>query len=118
MSLTLVWTKCEGGKWCPLMTVNLTHSHFAGLEGVYIIWHGGQNAKTVYVGQGLVSQRLAERRTDPRVLQYSHLGLFVTWAKVGAAQRGGVESYLAERLAPLVGEHHPSVPAVPVNLPW
>jgi hypothetical protein len=32
MALTLVWVRCEGNAWCPLLTVNLNHAHFNSLE--------------------------------------------------------------------------------------
>src|SRR5712691_6954545 len=100
---TLFWNKCQGNVWCPLLTVNLQHPHFQNLAGVYIIWHGGQAPWTVYVGQGNIAERLAEHRTDPRILQYSSLGLFVTWASVIAPLRDGIERYLADKLKPKEG---------------
>lgn len=114
----LNWTKCEGQSWCPFLTVNLAHSHFNGLEGVYVIWHGGTNPKTVYVGQGSIRDRLTSHRKEPTILQYSSLGLFVTWAKVDFQYRSGIEKYLADILMPLQGVRHPQGGAVPVNLPW
>jgi len=84
-----------------------------------VIWHGGPNARTVYVGQGEpVRDRLAAHRNDRRITQYSNGGLSVTWAKVDAAQRDGIERYLADTLSPLVGEAHPAAQPIPVNLPW
>ena len=93
----LNWIKCEGDRWCSFQTVNLTHSHFIGLGGVYIIWHGGQNPRTIYVGQGQVADRLKAHRSDPSILKYSSLGLFVTWAKVDSPSQNGVELLLAAR---------------------
>lgn len=116
---TLTWNRCEGNQWCPFLTVNLQHPHFRGMTGVYIIWHGGQNPWTVYVGQGDIADRLTEHRSDPRILQYSSLGLFVTWASVTLQPvRNGIERYLAEQLRPRVGEANPNVPPIAANLPW
>ena len=70
---TLEWVKCDGAKWCPFMTVNLTHQHFQGLEGVYIIWHGGQEPWTVYVGQGDIADRIAAHRQEPTILRFLSL---------------------------------------------
>lgn len=117
-TLSLNWIKCQGDVWCNLMTVNLSHVHFRGLEGVYIIWHGGQNPRVVYVGQGAIADRLAAHREELTNTQYSSLGLFVTWASVDPAYRDGVERILADRLPPLRGERHPSAVPVSVNLPW
>jgi hypothetical protein len=116
--LILSWNKCEGNVWCPFLTVNLQHPHFQNLDGIYIIWHAGQTPWTVYVGQGNIAQRIATHRLDSRILQFSASGLFVTWSKVDARLRDGVEHYLVEQLRPKVGERSPQVPAIPVKLPW
>ena len=114
----LNWIKCQENEWCGLLTVNLQHPHFHGLEGVYIIWHGGEKPWTVYVGQGAIADRLAAHRTEPSIRQYAPWGLFVTWAKVDAFSREGVERFLADRLAPKEGVAHPQAPPIAVNLPW
>jgi len=116
--MQLSWIKCQGDVWCKLDSVNLGHPHFSNMDGVYIIWHGGTNAATVYVGQGNIRDRLNFHRTNQEVQAYSSLGLFATWAMVPVAQRNGVEVYLARRLQPLVGEAHPDVGPIEVNVPW
>lgn len=116
--MNLEWVKCEGNKWCPFLTVNLVHQHFVDLGGVYIIWYGGQTPWTVYVGQGEVAERLAAHRSDPQILQYSNLGLFVTWAKVDARYRDGVELFLGQQLRPKVAVRFPQAAPIAVNLPW
>jgi hypothetical protein len=115
--MSLNWIKCEGVQWCNFMTVNLAHQHFVGLEGVYIIWHGGQNPHTVYVGQGKIAERLAAHRLEPQILQYLSYGLFVTWAPLNSG-RDGVERFLTDVLKPLVTRRAPDVPPVRVGLPW
>jgi len=115
---TLTWNKCQGNAWCPFLTVNLQHPHFQNLGGVYIIWHGGQAPATVYVGQGNIAERLGQHRSDPRILQYSSWGLFVTWASVMPTLRDGIEAFLADKLHPKVGEAHPQAGPITVNLPW
>ena len=117
--MTVEWIKCDDGKkWCPFMTVNLSAEHFVGLEGVYVIWHGGQNPATVYVGQGQIADRIKDHRNNARITAYSTLGLYVTWARVGILQRDGVERFLIDRLRPK--ETHAGPNAIPetVNLPW
>lgn len=69
--MTLSWNKCEGDKWCPFLTVNLDHPHFRSLEGVYIIWHGGQTPWTVYVGQGAIADRLRSHREEEAILHWA-----------------------------------------------
>ena len=50
----LIWGICENNIWCPLDSLNLNHSLFNDLAGVYIIWYWDNlgNPVTVKVGQG------------------------------------------------------------------
>ena len=48
----------------------------------------------------------------------SYGGLWVTWAAVLPADLNGVERYLADQFKPLIGDRHPDVKPIPVNLPW
>ena len=117
--MTLVWNKCQGDAWCPFMTVNLAHSHFQGMEGVYVIWHGGTEPRTVYVGKGNIAERLRAHRTDANIIKHqANGGLFVTWARVPASQQDGVESYLIKALQPLGNEVVPTAAPITVNHPW
>jgi len=116
--MPLIWNRCQGEVWCKLNSVNLDHPHFDNMEGVYVIWHGGQNPHTVYVGQGVIRDRLRQHRLDPRIQEFEPLGLFVTWARVTPDQRDGVEAFFAQRLNPRVGEQHPNVYPIEENLPW
>ncbi len=118
LKMTLVWNKCQGDAWCPFMTVNLTHAHFQGMDGVYVIWHGGTTPKTVYVGKGNIASRIQAHRNERNITQYLPNGLFVTWAKVPAASQDGVESYLIQALKPLQNQSVPAAIPVPVNHPW
>ena len=85
---------------------------------MYILWHGGENARVVYVGQGDVVARITAHRQDDRILSYSQLGLYVTWASVALVHQNGVERYLADQWRPLVGDAHPAVTPIAVNAPW
>jgi hypothetical protein len=116
--VTLNWVKCEQDQWCNFLTLNLDHPHFSALLGVYIIWHGGQNAATVYVGQGAIADRLRAHRDEQEILRFSPVGLFVTWARANANQLNGIEAYLAQTLHPLVGHQFPFATPITVNLPW
>ena len=71
----LNWSKCQGEIWCKLNFVNLDHQHFNGVEGVYIIWHGGKNPHVVYVGQGKIRDRLRAHRNDAEIQSYAPSGL-------------------------------------------
>ena len=120
---TLVWRRCmdadERPQWCSLL--RLDTASVSAAQGVYVIWHGGDEPETVLVGQaffGTVGEQLAQLRKDERILAYRQLGLFVTWAELDDADLlDGVQRYLGDRLAPLVGRL-PDAPPVPVNLPW
>ncbi len=116
--MQLNWIKCQGEVWCKLNSVNLDHAHFDNMEGVYIIWHAGENAATVRVGQGIIKDRLTEHRADPEIQKYNYLTLYVTWASVLKENRDGVEAYLANKLSPLIGERFPNTSTIEVNLPW
>ncbi len=115
--LNLNWIKCdEDRQWCPLESVNLSG---VTANGVYIIWHDGRPSRVVRVGQGDIAARLKEHRDDPKILTYNKQGtLRVTWATVSAAQRDGVERYLADRWAPLIGDVFPDAEPLAVNAPW
>jgi hypothetical protein len=117
--LQVAWIKCgeTGNSWWSLSTVDLSNSHFNNLEGVYVIWHGGDKPRYVKVGQGIIKNRLAAHRTDPEIQTYANLGLYVTWAQVSTDDRDGVEAYLATRLNPLVGDRFPGSVQIAVNLP-
>ena len=116
--MELNWMKCVGDVWCKLNAVNLDHRHFDGLEGVYVIWHGGTAASVVYVGQGMIRDRLREHRRDESIQEFKEFDLYVTWARVDQTKRDGVERYLADFWKPLVGDRHPDAKPLAVNSPW
>lgn len=113
--LTVYWNKCQDDTYWPLERLNLENIK---AEGVYVIWHGGTLPRTVRIGQGTVAERLRAHRFESEVLAYKNSGLHVTWAAVAAAQRNGVEKYLADGLHPLVGDASPDVLPIVVNSPW
>ncbi len=116
--MNVSWNKCEGGAWCSLNKVDLPHVHFNGMEGVYVIWHGGPTPKVVRVGQGVIRDRLNAHRQDKEIQAYAGLNLYVTWARMDAQNRDGVEAFLATTLKPLIGDRFPDVVPISVNLPW
>ena len=110
---TVKWIKCRGNVWCQLDKLNF---QTVSGSGVYIIWSG---TNTIYVGQGIIDDRLAAHLDDPRIKPYNTpYKLMATWAIVPANQRDGIERYLADTLKPLVGSSHPNATPIPVNLPW
>ena len=115
--MVLHWNKCDGNVWCDFFNVNLAHNHFDGMEGIYVIWHGGAPPNVVRIGQGVIRDRIAQHRQDPQILTFRSYGLFVTWASVLASQRDGVERFLGDQLAPRVGSRLPDAQPIAVNLP-
>ena len=114
MMLNLKWVTCgDDGHWCDFMTMDLAK---VSAHGVYVIWKSGRPASVVRIGQGKIADRLTAHRTDPAILAYKDDGLLVTWAAVAAAQRDGVERYLAGQYSPLVGDAFPDVDPIEVNL--
>ncbi|HBC47759.1 MAG TPA: hypothetical protein DCZ43_11990 [candidate division Zixibacteria bacterium] len=115
----LTWGICGRGEhWCDLLNLNLDSDFFKNLVGVYIIWHGGMAPLTICVGQGLIRDKLAVHRIDPKILQYKPNSLFVTWAEVAKSNCDSVEAYLVQILKPLYSDStYHSVP-VPVTMPW
>jgi len=112
--MQLEWQKCQGDVWGSLMNVDLSHSHFNNMEGVYIIWQG--NGPVVRVGQGIIKDRLTAHRNDTAITAYP--SLYVTWALVGTLYRDNIERYLANVLRPVVGDTFPDVAPTQVSLPW
>lgn len=108
------WQKCHGNIWGQLLYVDLSHSHFNNMEGVYIIWQNG--GPIVRIGQGNIRDRLSHHRNDPKIT--AHHSLHVTWAPVSSLYRDGVERYLANILKPIVGDAFPNATPIPVSVPW
>lgn len=113
----LTWGKCVNNIWCPLYSLNLNHSLFNNLEGVYIIWYWDNlgSPKTVKVGQGNIRTRLTVHRENFPEL-YPDQELLVTWTSVPSIYQDGVENYVGNRLQP--EGTYPDVSPIPVNLPW
>jgi len=117
MSLKVVWNKCQGNVWADLFAVELGHAHFNGLEGVYVIWHGGAQPGHVRVGCGFIRDGIASCRKDPAVLAFKDYQLYVTWAKIDLGFRDGAVRFLAKTLMPKAQGSLPDVPPFQVSLP-
>jgi hypothetical protein len=113
--LTVNWVKCHTNVWCSFDQLELSKVKEIG---VYIIWYEGNPGSVIRIGQGDVAARIGVHRNDSAVTAYRTSGtLRVTWASVPAAQRNGVEKFLADHYRPLIGDAFPAVPAIAVNLP-
>src|SRR6266704_497150 len=105
--LTVSWVKSTTNEWLPLERVDLSK---VATQGVYIIWHGGNPARVVRVGQGDIADRLTAHRNDSQVLSYGRFGfLLVTWAAVSVWSLDGVERHLGDRWKPVIGDRFPNV---------
>ena len=114
--LRLNWIKSTDNQW---LSLNFNLASCVTPLGVYVIWHGGPTPWTVRVGQGAIADRLGAHRGDRLITTHATKGgLWVTWAAVPAQHLDGVERYLADQLRPLVGDRHPAVVPIVVNLPW
>lgn len=114
--LNLHWHKYTNGEWCDLDGLPLSQIK---TTGVYIIWHAGNPARVVRIGQGDIAQRLGSHKNDLQITSHALQGkLYVTWASVAAHQLDGIERYLAETWNPLVGTHFPLAIPIAVNSPW
>src|SRR5271154_5467487 len=110
--MDLVWNKARGDVWAELHAVDLESPHFNGMQGVYVVWHGGKTPETVRVGQGDIRQAILSLRADQQVQAFKPEKLYVTWAKVDKIMRDGVERFIAESLQPLVKTAAPASPPV------
>ncbi len=119
----LNWRRCmdqeERPAWCLLD--RLDTSTITATQGVYIIWHGGDEPDTLRVGQAYfqpIADVLDRHRDDSEINAFKEHGLYVTWAEVAEPELlDGIERYLGDTLQPLLGKR-PSADPVAVNLPW
>ncbi|MBI5240407.1 MAG: type II/IV secretion system protein [Elusimicrobia bacterium] len=116
-SLRLSWWTAKDGSWCDLFSLDPEHPDFKELEGVFVLWHGGDAPGMVCVGQGEIRERLRFLLHAPAVLKFKEFGLFLTWAPVDRRKRDGVERFLMDRLQPKVKAPAPSAAPITVNLP-
>ena len=116
-SLPIYWNRCEGDVWGELFAINLNDPHFDDLQGVYMVWLGGNKPAAICAGSGLIREQLAERRAQPELQALRDKSLLVTWAKVDPLVSKGVERWLLENLRPKVANRIPDSLPVEVNLP-
>ena len=115
------WMKCKNNAWCSLDQIDLESTYYDNFKGsIYIIWYWDNfgNPVTVKVGQGNLRERLTAHRSDPRIQQYAHLNLLVTWTSLPSNLLDGVEAYLGKALKPRVGSLFPDAKPIPVSLPF
>ncbi len=114
--MALYWNRCKDGEWADLFAVDLDDPHFQGLEGVYVIWHGGDSPGPVRVGQGMIRDALRVERISPEIRVFKPSGLFATWARIDRVRRPGVLRFIAETIRPKVFSPLPADAPIKVNL--
>ena len=113
----LKWMKTYDGKWVNLEQLDLRH---VNMQGVYMIWHGGENPRIVRIGQGNIAERLRSHLTNLQIMRFKDYGpLMVTWAQVDNPQIcEGIQRYLAEQFKPAIKERMPELPAIAAASPF
>jgi hypothetical protein len=113
--ISVSWIKRGSDGYCDLELLDLRS--ITATTGVYAIWHEGNPARVVRIGQENIATRLGAHRQDSAILAYKKYGrLRVT--TVPAHQLDGVERYLANAWPPLVGDAFPAVAPLAVNSPF
>lgn len=130
--ITVHWQKClKNSLWCPFNEKLLNDGRLearlgdysAGISGVYIIWTGTDNNRTVLkVGSGIIKDKLAVHLKDPEIQAYQPTRLYVTWGStvstIGPQEiQKGIEKFLEIVFKPKLGADSPDVDLVMVNLP-
>lgn len=115
--IPLYWNRCEGGAWGELFAVDFDDPHFDKLQGVFVVWQGGDKPAAIRVGGGALREGLKAVKADPAVEPFRGNTLLVSWAKADPAVLPGMEKYLHEALKPKTGGPPPTVPPQPVTPP-
>ena len=101
-------------EWYRFFTKDLTE--ISG-EGVYIVWEAGASSKALYVGKGIIADRLSRLRRDKKMLQYPMTApILASWAVVPASLCAGVERYLIDTYNPIYNVQTPNARPIVVNL--
>lgn len=112
--MKIEWGKCNSGKWCNFVYLDLDHEIFKDLNGVYIIFN--EKDGVIRIGSGDIKDRITKHRNDEKITKYKDL--LVTWAKVNANQMEAVERFLADTYNAKVGDRFPDKTPIKVNLPF
>lgn len=118
--MQVTWIKnTQNNDWFDFLRLNLDAPYFLNKKGVYVIWYTSPGtAKVIRLGQGFISERLKEHRSNPDITNYASYGqIKVAWILLNDTYLSGVEKYLARVYSPLIGERFPDeVSEIQVNL--
>ena len=130
--MTVHWQKCiKNSLWCQFNEKLLNDGRLearlgdysVGISGVYIIWTGTDNNRTVLkVGSGIIKDKLAADLKNPDIQAHKPTRLYVTWAStlsaIGSEKiQKGMEKFLEIVFKPKLVEYSPEVDLVMINLP-
>src|SRR4051812_29729564 len=104
--MVLEWVKVNMESGTGLVEKN-TAAGFNTAEGVYIIWHGGQQPGIVSVGSGPIGSELTKDLSDDKIRAFEAEGLYAAWAQLAKDSQDGVHQFLSNRLKPEVGKTRP-----------
>lgn len=102
--LDIPWSKNKGGKFRRLPFLEIKQEHLDGIEGIYIVWHGGAKPGWVYVGMtDDLAMDLHDVKQNKDIMSLDvRGGLFVTWQTFPASQAKGIFAFLSDVLQPEV----------------
>jgi hypothetical protein len=108
-----------GEVWCDLNRVDADHENVAGVSGVYVIWHGKDDDRTVLkIGAGVISKELKNNKDDIAVQAFAQYGLKVTWAETPKSKTNRIDLFLNTELKPKFAGTPPKAKPLEVNDPW
>jgi hypothetical protein len=114
------WNMCEGGDWCRLFALDLTHPAFDNVVGVYVIFYLlDEGPRAVVIHHGPIRDAITIDKESEAILAYEKThGLYVTWAKVSLEQCEGAALYLNDKLSPEILYVAEGVFQVPIPPPF
>jgi len=118
MPLEVKWERTDQCYWRELMKIDFADPEFKRLRGIFIIWHGGNNPRVIYIGHGDIPTQLEKLRVKQEFQKYIPIGLYVTWAKFKPEHMKGVHRYLNYKLKPSLSMCKIEDHQIYVNLPF
>lgn len=115
------WQKnTQNNEWFDFLRLDLDAPYFNEKRGVFLIWYIGSPGRVIKVGSGNLSEQLKNLRSNPSVIDFSKNGpLKVSWVAVNGVlkedQMLGVQAFLYNTYAPILGEKTESLP-IDVNI--
>jgi hypothetical protein len=113
LKMSIDWIKSpQTDKWYKFSELNLEHSQFHNLTGIYVLRSG---AYVVKLGYGNLRTRLKQDKKDLKIMAFPNLE--VTWGEVKQDYQKGIERFLDEFYKPFIGTRFYDDEPIIVNLP-